>query len=45
MDFSCGKKITSLLEVYNLNKYMTSHSNTEMSLSPPIFSEGVLYTF
>lgn len=42
---SCGKKIISLLKFYNLNKYMTFHSNTAVSLSPWIISEGVLYTF
>lgn len=45
MDFSCGKKIISLLKLYNLKNYMTSNSNTAMSLSPWIISGGVLYTF
>lgn len=45
LDFSCWKKIISLLKVYNLNKYLTFHSNTAMSVSPWIISEGVLYTF
>lgn len=44
IDFSYGRKITSLQKVYNLNKYETFHSSTT-SLAPWIIFKAVLYTF